>query len=97
MVSAAEIDALCVQETAIVDLGGTRGTVDLNDTSTQVPALPGSDVLGNPHSLTSAQCVYFPSFNTYMGLGTHVQLSYSGVEAHNSEQKKSSSPGLHTV
>ncbi|XP_021304222.1 chromatin structure-remodeling complex protein SYD isoform X6 [Sorghum bicolor] len=61
MVSAAEIDALCVQETAIVDLGGTRGTVDLNDISTQVPALPGSDVLG--------------------------------VEAHNSEPKKASSPG----
>ncbi|AQK83719.1 Chromatin structure-remodeling complex protein SYD [Zea mays] len=45
MVLAAEIDALCVQETAIIDLGGARGTVDLNDIRTQVPALPGRDVL----------------------------------------------------
>lgn len=94
MVLAAEIDALCVQETAIIDLGGARGTVDLNDIRTQVPALPGRDVLGNPHLLS---CIYFPSFNDYMGLGTHVQLSYSDVEAHILEQKKTSSPGLHTI
>ncbi|KAK8455244.1 hypothetical protein SEVIR_4G112300v4 [Setaria viridis] len=45
-VSDAQIDTLCVQETAIVDHGETRGTVDLNDISTQTPALPGSGLFG---------------------------------------------------
>ncbi|CAL5047140.1 unnamed protein product [Urochloa decumbens] len=46
MDSAAEIDTFCVQETEIVDRGGTRGTVDLNDISTETPALSGSSLLG---------------------------------------------------
>jgi hypothetical protein len=50
-VSDAQIDTLCVQETAIVDHGDTEGTVDLNDISTQTPALSGSGLLGNPHHL----------------------------------------------
>ncbi|CAN6198094.1 unnamed protein product [Urochloa humidicola] len=46
MDSAPEIDTLCVQETASVDHGRTRETVDLNDISTETPALPGTSLLG---------------------------------------------------
>ncbi|CAN6201890.1 unnamed protein product [Urochloa humidicola] len=46
MDSTAEIDTFCVQETAIVDHGGMRGAVDLNDISKETPASPGSSLLG---------------------------------------------------
>ncbi|CAN6164379.1 unnamed protein product [Urochloa humidicola] len=60
MDSAPEIDTLCVQETAIVDHGRTRETVDLNDISTETPALPESSLLGVEVHSSEQKTAYSP-------------------------------------
>lgn len=90
MLSAAEFDTLCVQETAIIDHCGATETVNLNEKSS---------LLGMPHPLPLLSTMHtcYPLFNACIDLGTHVGLHSSGAEAYSSEQKIASSPGLQTV
>uniref|UniRef100_A0A804PWX0 Chromatin structure-remodeling complex protein SYD n=1 Tax=Zea mays TaxID=4577 RepID=A0A804PWX0_MAIZE len=102
MVLAAEIDALCVQETAIIDLGGARGTVDLNDIRTQVPALPGRDVLDVEAHILEQKKTSSPEIET-VGVKENVIADHketgnnSGVSIHAPllvESGQKASPGV---
>ncbi|XP_062233157.1 chromatin structure-remodeling complex protein SYD-like isoform X2 [Phragmites australis] len=77
MVATAEIEKVGDQDTAIVDHEGTRGTGDLNEMSTQAPAIPGSDLHGEAHSSEQMKMVSGAE-----------PASTPGVDVNSSEQTK---------